>query len=600
MGVDGPAVGIEDGAQVTLAEFPPGNEHGRAGNEEHDNGQDKEELPESNSLEGGGHAGQGGPQQAYAHADGGEDTGELGNVEGDGRGFSVCCGIGCLGEAGHGFLVFLRRFLVYAVTYHAGDLLVRGPESLTDRNGVVHNGNNLGGVVVALAVIEDGVLAFSQAVHVSVREDGGYVEALAQFLAGAGAVEDVHAAEAGDFRGRAVHLDAEVCAALVNVQAAGLEHGLAGGGVEIGQDNIVVQETVEVFLQVNHLVHFLDGEGVGFLGLVFFYEFQQGGLLVFLQDGVDGIKAQGFHLGALFGIHPGGVRGELAADAGPFGLREAVFRPAGQRCHLFHGGFPGGVHGPYVQNAFCRGLGYGLQGNLFGRGIQVAFDGGNLVHAHIHGGSGGGVKADELAAHEVVGHLLLQVFDGGQGVGRLVCEGENLLGAGLLPLGIVCAGGVEGVNLVGRDAGDAAAVQGRRDAGDGLDELCGGLIPGRCGRDDAVSVELGIGKNLHVVRGVFYGNAVFLEPQVAQDLTGRCLEAGPHGILGVEFVNREGVVLLKEDICILEDGGEPLGGGDDLVHADVSVAVHINVLKGLGIEFQVLDRTAEDRPHLAV
>ena len=191
-------------------------------------------------------------------------------------------------------------------------------------------------------------------------------------------------------------------------------------------------------------------------------------------------------------------------------------------------------------------------------------------------------------------------MDGGQGVGGLVTEGEDLSRAGLLPLGVVCAGGEEGVNLLGRDAGDAAAVRGRCNAGHGLDELRGGLVRGGSRRDDAVSVEAGVGKNLHVVGGVLNGDRVLLEPQVAQNLAGRCLEAGSHGVLGVEFVQGQGVAALQEYIGIFQDGGEPLGGGNHFIYADVSVSVHVNVLEGLGVKLQVPHRAAEDRPHLAV
>ena len=547
---------------------------------------------------------------ADGNADGGEDTGKLGDVEGGSDGLHSLLGIairldgrslvGSVRETGHGFLVLFGRCLVDLVGDHAGHLLIRSPEGLADGNGVIHNGHHLGGVVVSVAVVEDGVLAFPQTVHVTVGEDGCDVEALAQFLAVAGAVQDVHAAEGGDFRRRAGDLDAELGATLVDVQLTGLEHGDAVGVVEIGQDHVVVQEAVEVFIQAQHLVHFFDGEGVGFLGLVLFHEGEEFGLLVFLEDGLDGVEAQGFHFPTLLGLEVGAVGGELGQQGGPIGLGDGLFADAGEGGHGVHGCLPGGVHSLEVQHALGHGFGQGLEGDLVGRGGEVAFDGGNLLHTHVHGAGEGGFEADELAAHEVIGHFIFYGIDGGEGFGGLVPEGEDFLGGGLLPFGVVCAGGVEGFDLVGGDAGDAATVHGAGDAGDGLDELGGVFVSGAGGGDDAVSVEAGAGEDLHVVGGILQGNLVLLEAEVLEDLAGRCLQAGAVGVIGIEVLQLEAVGLFEQEIGVPHYAGEPLGGADDLVHADAAVAVQIDHLEGLFVELKAFGGAAQHGPHLAV
>ena len=154
--------------------------------------------------------------------------------------------------------------------------------------------------------------------------------------------------------------------------------------------------------------------------------------------------------------------------------------------------------------------------------------------------------------------------------------------------------------MFGGDAGRTAAVYGRCDGSDGLDELRGGLVRRAGGGDDAVPVELGAGEDLHVVGGVLQGNLVLLHAQILQDLAGRCLQAGTVGIIDVEVFQFQGIGLVKENIGILDDAREPLGGLDDFIHADSAVLVDVDHLQGLGVEFQAFGGTAEDRPHLAV
>ena len=60
------------------------------------------------------------------------------------------------------------------------------------------------------------------------------------------------------------------------------------------------------------------------------------------------------------------------------------------------------------------------------------------------------------------------------------------------------------------------------------------------------------------------------------------------------------VGFLQKYFRVVEDRAEPLGCRDDLVHANLSVAVAVNCLEGSLVEFESRDRAAQDRPHLAV
>ena len=123
----------------------------------------------------------------------------------------------------------------------------------------------------------------------------------------------------------------------------------------------------------------------------------------------------------------------------------------------------------------------------------------------------------------------------------------------------------------------------------------------RAGRgDDAVAVELRVGEDLRHVRRVLEGDGILLELEVREDLLRRGEQLCAFRILLVEGGEGDFGAAGEEQVVVLEDRGEPLGGRDDLVHADVPVVVHVDELEGFLVEFQVLGRAAEDGPQLAV
>ena len=157
-----------------------------------------------------------------------------------------------------------------------------------------------------------------------------------------------------------------------------------------------------------------------------------------------------------------------------------------------------------MQFSVLCGLCKGLQGYLVCGGGKVSVNGGNLVNVNVQGSGCGLVEAYELAAHEVIGHLVLEGLHGCKGVRGLVTKREYVRGAGFLPGLVVCTCGVECLNVVCGDAGDSATVRGAGNARNGFYEFCRCLVSRRCRGDDAVSVELGVGKDLGVVGGVFH------------------------------------------------------------------------------------------------
>ena len=355
-------------------------------------------------------------------------------------------------------------------------------------------------------------------------------------------------------------------------------------------------------VQAEELVHGLDREGLLLEGLVGLDEFQQVLLAGGGQFGLDGLEAEPLDLGALLGAHPGGIRGELAEDRVPFGFRQGrLLRREHEGAHRLDGRLPGRVDGIQRQHAFRGRLRQRLLADLGGEG-EVALDGADLLDGDAHRVRRGRIEADELAAHEIVGDLVLQRLAGREGVGGLVSEGEDLLRPGFLPGCVVGEGGIECLDMVGCYSVRAAPVGRLADlVGNDRDEGCEGLVvAGGGGRDDAVAVELRLGEDLHEVGRILQRDAFFLELEVLEDLPCGGEETGPVGVLLVEAGEGNLRPAGEEGVGILQDAGQPLGRGDDLVHADVAVMVGVNQFQGFGIEFQVFGRAAEDGPHLAV
>ena len=155
--------------------------------------------------------------------------------------------------------------------------------------------------------------------------------------------------------------------------------------------------------------------------------------------------------------------------------------------------------------------------------------------------------------------------------------------------------------MVRGDAVGAAAVRGLSDLLGNRGDERGELLVIRAGRgDDAVAVELRVGEDLRHVGRILEGDGLLLQLEVREDLLRGGEEFRPVLVFLVEGGEGDFGAAGEQQVRILQDAGQPFGGGDDLVHADIPVVVHVDELEGLLVEFQVLRRAAEDGPQLAV
>ena len=129
---------------------------------------------------------------------------------------------------------------------HPHQLLVGRQERLPDADRVIDDLGDGGVPVAALAVEEDAVAADHEVVRVAAGERGDDLHLLARALALAVAIGEVGARQAGHggvFAG-VFDREAQVAAALVQVERAGLEDGLVLAAVEVAEGDEVVAELV--------------------------------------------------------------------------------------------------------------------------------------------------------------------------------------------------------------------------------------------------------------------------------------------------------------------------------------------------------------------
>ena len=117
---------------------------------------------------------------------------------------------------------------------------------------------------------------------------------------------------------------------------------------------------------------------------------------------------------------------------------------------------------------------------------------------------------------------------------------------------------------------------------------------------DAVAVEQGLGKYGDRVARFRDADAVFLEPEVAQYLLCGLLQARTGLGVGVELVQGKLAVALEYQVFVFDNGSEPLGGGDDFLHADLSVVVCVYEIERVRVELQPGRGAAQHGPELLV
>ena len=426
-------------------------------------------------------------------------------------------------------------------------------------------------------------------------------------------VEQEHPAELGHL-GVGAHvgdLDTEVAAALVDVELAHLEDaaGAVRTTVEIRKDHVVAKEFREVAVAEQELLDFVNRSGLLLKGLVSLYQREQLGLSVGLQQGLDLLDAESLDGLSLLLAQPGAVGTELREDRRPLGFRDAFrLRKVHVEDESLERGesrLPSRVDGVERQHSVLGRTGQRVGGDLLGLRSEVLLaDGAHLVSRDVHSRGHGVVETDQLAAHEVVGDLVLDGLAGGEGRGGVVPVREHvgLVGlGGSLPGGVVGEGRVEGLDLLRRDARLAAAVgHGAHLLGDRGNERTQGFVIGGSLRDHPVAVELCLSENGHTVGSLVHGDLILLESEVGEDLLRGLVEFRAGLALRVDAVEFQHALPLEDGVLVLDHGGQPFGGSHDLRHAYAAVSVGINQLEGALVDRQVLGRTAEDRPEFLV
>ena len=411
-------------------------------------------------------------------------------------------------------------------------------------------------------------------------------------------------AHVGDF-------DTEVAATFVDIELTHLEDtaGAVCTPVEVGEYHVVAEQLGKVAIAEHQLLDIIDRSGFLLEGLVGVDQGEQLGLAVGLEQRLDLVQAEGLDGLALLRTLPGSVGTELGENIRPLllgeGLRGGIVHVEHEGLQVGESRLPGGVDGIQRQEGVFVRAGQRIGGDLLAlRGEVLLADGADLVGRHVHGRCDGGIEADQLAAHEEVGHLVLHRLAGGEGGGGIVPVGQDrgrVGRSGILPGGIVGEGRVEGLDLLRRDARLPATVGGRTDLlGNRRDERLQGLVFGGSLGDDAVAVEAGLREDGHAVGGFVHRDLVLFEAEVREDLFRGIIEFLSGFAIRIDAVEFQHALPFEDGVLVLDHGGQPLRRRHDLGHADAAVAVGVDEVQGPLVDGEVLGRTAEDRPKFLV
>ena len=399
--------------------------------------------------------------------------------------------------------------------------------------------------------------------------------------------------------------DAEVAAALVDVERSRLENRLVAGLVliiEVGECHIIVQESKQVTVIVDELVDLLDALCIVLFGVVLLHEGEEF-VLPAVGDDIRKIrKVNAFHLRAFLVGEPLVVCAKFCSDGVPFRFCNRLFSSKvnvqNKRLQRLELAFPRGIH-RLVERKFCLSVDSCKRISLyFGDCVSEVFlrNLRKAVLGDFERGSGVGIQRSELAADEIVCDLILD------GVICVACSG-GAVAVGyqgcvvyreVFPSGEVGGFGVKFLNQLLGDAVGAASVGRLADVGDDSrnDFFLG---------NHAVTVVLGVGKNLHAVGCFANGDFVLVgEFEVGEYLTRRIEEF--FALVGVVTYVRKGHHgrFCRKGLQRFEHLLEPLYCRRHLVDLDVSVAVGIKHLECLRVNLEPCGGAAEYSPLLLV
>ncbi|CAM3164113.1 hypothetical protein RAHE111665_17405 [Rariglobus hedericola] len=585
--VDGPAVGFEDGADVALTELQPRDEHRRAGDDCNEADEDERELPESEFGEPGGDGAEGTTNRADgdAHRGDGADVHFLGLGLGTGGLFvGVGGGLGGGGELGVALGIGGCGALGDLLLDHTHEFFIRGEERLTDADGVVGDAGDGGIPVAALTVVEDAVATDEEVIAVAVGEaggdlDGGFTGAFAVH------VGDEGFAHRGKGR-RSGNLDAELGAACIEIERAGLEVGVVVRREELEEVDEIIEQRAEVAREAEEFFDRCDGDEFGIEGFVLRDECEECGFLVGGEEGFDALEAELLDRAATFGTGPGFEGGDFGFEGGPVGFSEAGLGGTEHGCDgggvkRHEGGGPSGVDGGEQRERLVgRDARQGEASDFLGgdgevlRGESEVFGLGAIER-----GEGAGVVGGEAGAREIIVHLGAHGLDGGEGGGGIGAESEDVGGGAFFgPRGEGGEVGVKGGDAGFVDTGGTGAIGG---AADGADDVCDeeleSFVGGGVGSDDSIAIERRGREDAGGIGGLGEGDlgglglAEIRENAFGGDEGGLAFRGG-----GFESGEGQGVFAAQENAEVFEMQGGPIDGGEQLGDADAPVFIGVD------------------------
>ena len=341
--VDGPARGVQQGAQAAAAQLEPGQEHGRPGNADKKD-QQSHRPPPAQGEDGIGDVGEGRADHTDAHAEGCEDARALGEIKarlgrragGRGRGVGldvlVQRGDGLAGCLAQGVVLGGHQFL-QLVGHQIAETYVRGPHGFAQADGIAHQAEHAGVPVPSRIVHEYAVAALNKGGGAARRQGGGDDAGLFLAVAVRAAALAVDQAEVA-LRGQTHvgvqvrHRHAEKAGAAVQIECARQEDGPPLRVVKIREGHKIHQQGIEMdvqqgqFFQVAHRGHARRGQipphisGKGLLHLAVEQGVQLGG-----GEFVQGLFRSRGQKSALQGIVlPGQSQGRQAGKIHAFGV----------------------------------------------------------------------------------------------------------------------------------------------------------------------------------------------------------------------------------------------------------------------------------------
>ena len=481
--------------------------------------------------------------------------------------------------------------------------------------------------VVAVDVHEDAVAAFDEIV-VGAGREGCHDRALGRGAAGfvearALGVEQAELAGGGHVGvgGHVLHGQAEAAGAAVDVERAGAEGDVVAQAVEVVEGDEVLEQLVQVQVEEHELGevgHFAGALGLGdvllheLVELVEHAAFEELPGLGF-AEGVEGPGGVGGRRkGAGLGGGDGRTRAEGVAE-GRKGRDDFLPVLVGNLLLVGEQGLGEGAEGvellaPQGVEAGCNGQigvgrdageGQGRQGVLVQRFLLQRLQ---QLLVGVEGRLGLRGEGGKPAAQEEVLDLGGDFLQQGVGLlGVLACR-QLAGGQRAAPVDPVLEGAGKGFAELLGEAGRAGGVLGAADHGQArLHEFLHLGVEVVVGGQDAVAVEELAGNALGDVGHVGLGDQPVLGlAKVAEDRRGCRAHAHALGRVVAQGGHGQALAGTGDGRFVVQALADPVDGIEHFGHADAAVAVLVEQLHGVAVEFEALGRAAHGAPELGI